>query len=323
MKVALKFLSVAMVTSVVSLPGRAFASDTTSVAAKEYMRTVTAKISRNWNPVRSKRVVEIQLAFKVHSDGAVSDLRILKKPGDIANEQRAVAAIRKSAPFMVPPRALGDSVDIVFSLTCPAQLNLTVSQALQRYGGDERALFRQHCRSAGITYPPKRITLLALKDRKQLLMFAGDERLALLQTFPLVSYSGTLGPKLRQGDLQIPEGIYRIVGSGARDMLTLAVDYPNAFDRARAVDDDRTKLGGEILIHGGSVSTGCLVVSNEQMQEIFVAVHDIGFAKTSLIITPCDLTKSQPALNWSKQPKWLPKLYGQLKRELSKLPIPN
>lgn len=322
MKTAFKFLSSTMVALVVSLPGRAIASNTKSAVASEYIRSVTAKINRNWNPVRSKKDAAIKLAIKVHKDGSVSDLHIVEKPGDVANEERALAAIRKSAPFMAPPPALSVPVDIIFDLTCPARLNLTVAQALQLYGTDERTRLRQQCTAAGIVYPPKRITLLALKDRQQLLMFAGDKQLALVQRFPLTSYSGTFGPKLRQGDLQIPEGIYRITGSSAREMLSLAVDYPNAFDRQRALGDQRTSLGGEILIHGGSVSTGCLVVSNEQMQEIFIAAHDIGFEKVKLVISPCDLTRAQPSVIWSKHPKWLPELYEQLKRELSTLSIP-
>lgn len=314
--------SVTLVAPLVFRPACAFAADK-SGAATEYMQSVTTKLKRNWNPIRSTKTVELKVAFKVHKDGSVSDIRIVDKTNETANEQRAIAAVRKSAPFAVPPLALGEPIDIVINLTCSASLNLTVAQAIQRYGTDERALLRQQCTAARIAYPPKRIVLLALKDRQQLLMFAGDKWLALVGTFPLTSYSGTLGPKLRQGDLQIPEGIYRIVGSSARNMLSLSVDYPNAFDRTNALSDHRKDLGGDILIHGGSVSTGCIVVSNEQMQEIFVAAHDLGFQKVKLIIAPCDLTKKQPSLDWKKQPKWLPRLYEQLKRDLSRLPIPS
>lgn len=296
-----------------------------AAASTEYMSAVTDKVKRTWSPIRSSQTVDIKIGFKVHSDGSVSDVRILEKTTEPINEQRAIAAIKKAAPFVAPPSVLGRApIDIVLNLTCSSILNLTIAQALARYGEEARELLRAQCKSAGAVYPPKRIVLLALKDRKQLLMFAGaNQRLALVQTFPLVSYSGALGPKLREGDLQIPEGNYRITGSSAKDMLSLAVDYPNAFDRARGLEDHRKKLGGEILIHGGSVSTGCIVVSNEQMQEVFVAMHDVGFKNVQLLIAPCDLTKSQPQLNWSKQPIWLPKLYAQLKRDMSGLPIPD
>ncbi len=325
-------------------PELAIAADSKTAAGKaaaatagtQYMSAVTDKVKRIWSPIRSSKTVDIKIGFKVHSDGSVSDVRILEKTTEPINEQRAIAAIKKAAPFVAPPSVLGrEPIDIVLNLTCSSILNLTVAQAIARYGEEARELLRAQCKSAGADYPPKRIVLLALKDRKQLLMFAGagggaaggsggaNQRLALVQTFPLVSYSGALGPKLREGDLQIPEGNYRITGSSARDMLSLAVDYPNAFDRARGLEDHRKKLGGDILIHGGSVSTGCIVVSNEQMQEVFVALHDVGFKNVQLLITPCDLTKSQPQLNWSKQPKWLPKLYTQLKSDLSGLPIPD
>lgn len=337
-------LAAALAVFVLLRPAPAIAADSkpasgtaaAAAAGKEYMSAVTDKVKRTWSPIRSSKTVDIKIGFKVHSDGSVSDVRILEKTTEPINEQRAIAAIKKAAPFVAPPSVLGrEPIDIVLNLTCSSILNLTVAQAIARYGEEARELLRAQCKSAGAVYPPKRIVLLALKDRKQLLMFAGagggaaggsggaNQRLALVQTFPLVSYSGGLGPKLHEGDLQIPEGNYRITGSSARDMLSLAVDYPNAFDRARGLEDHRKKLGGDILIHGGSVSTGCVVVSNEQMQEVFVALHDVGFKNVQLLIAPCDLTKSQPQLNWSKQPKWLPKLYAQLKRDMSGLPIPD
>lgn len=333
-------LAAALAAFVLLRPELAIAADSKPAAGTEYMSAVTDQVKRTWSPIRSSKTVDIKIGFKVHSDGSVSDVRILEKTTEPINEQRAIAAIKKAAPFVAPPSVLGrEPIDIVLNLTCSSILNLTVAQALARYGEEARELLRAQCKSAGVVYPPKRIVLLALKDRKQLLMFAGgngaagagaaggisgaNQRLALVQTFPLVSYSGGLGPKLREGDLQIPEGNYRITGSSARDMLSLAVDYPNAFDRARGLEDHRKKLGGDILIHGGSVSTGCIVVSNEQMQEVFVALDDVGFRNVQLLIAPCDLTKSQPQLNWSKQPKWLPKLYAQLKRDMSGLPIPD
>ena len=60
------------------------------------------------------------------------------------------------------------------------------------------------------------------------------------------AFSGTLGPKLREGDGQIPEGIYGIgyLNPNSSYYLSLKVTYPNASDRARAKKDGRTNLGG-------------------------------------------------------------------------------
>ncbi len=289
---------------------------------RKYVSTATAKILRNWNPIRTAKDVAIKVDCKIHKDGSVSDVHIIEHTEETANanEQRAVTAIKDSAPFELPPRSLGDPIDLHLTLECPNYLNLSVAQALRLYGPVSRAKLRRSCVSAGIAYPPKRLTLVALKVERKLLMFGGDERLVLLDTFPLVSYSGGLGPKLREGDLQIPEGIYAVTGANARKMLSLSVNYPNALDRRNALAEHRTKLGTDILIHGGSFSTGCLVVSNEQMEEVLVAASDLGFKNVRLVIAPCDLTKTAPPLDFSKQPKWLPHLYALLKSELSSLP---
>lgn len=315
-----KYLLLIAIASVASAAGTT--AKTPAPTPQQYRHSVMTKIARNWNPIRASKDVAIKLGFKIRANGSVSDVRILEHTEEKANELRAIAAVKNSAPFAPPPRSLGGSVDLTLTLECPEALHLTVAQALQRYRTEGRALLRGQCVAAGISYPPKRLTLVGLKDERLLLMFGGDQPLALLGAFPLVTFSGVLGPKLRQGDLQIPEGVYRVTGANAYDMLSLTLNYPNEFDRTNAASDRRTKLGGDILFHGGSVSTGCLVISNEQMQELFVAVNDVGFKNTRVIIAPCDLTKARPEVDYEKQPRWLPALYAMLKNELSQVRMP-
>lgn len=143
-------------------------------------------------------------------------------------------------------------------------------------------------------------------------MYVGGKDPKLIHSYPLVSFSGLLGPKLKEGDLQIPEGIYRITGEQAHSRLSLTVNYPNRFDRQHAARDKRTNLGSNILVHGGFVSTGCLVVSMQDMKEVFTIVHDVGCNHTSLVIAPCNLLKQEPEVNFKQQPKWLPTLYRDL-----------
>ncbi|MBR3924184.1 MAG: hypothetical protein IKJ45_13785, partial [Kiritimatiellae bacterium] len=70
--------------------------------------------------------------------------------------------------------------------------------------------------------------------------------------YPMTAFSGTLGPKLREGDGQIPEGIYGIgyLNPNSSYYLSLKVTYPSASDRAHAKADGRTNLGGDIMSHG-------------------------------------------------------------------------
>lgn len=98
----------------------------------------------------------------------------------------------------------------------------------------------------------------------------GDYRL--VATFRVCSNSGALGPKLRQGDRQSPEGFYTIgpgqLNSQSVAFLSLNTGYPNAFDRAHG------RTGGDIMIHGGCSSSGCFAIEDGPSQEVYTAVRD-------------------------------------------------
>ncbi|MBU6452727.1 MAG: hypothetical protein KGS72_13155 [Cyanobacteria bacterium REEB67] len=201
-------------------------------------------------------------------------------------------------------------------------LNLTVPQALARFAGPARVALKDEFARAGVPYPPAKLTLVGLKQERVVLLFAGAKP-KLIAQWPLSTFSGKLGPKLREGDLQIPEGTYKITGLRASFRLSVLVDYPNRFDRLQAAADKRTHLGGDILIHNGTHSTGCLVLSIDDMAQIFTAAHDVGCANVTLIIAPCNLSKGKPALDMASQPGWLPLHYEHLRRQLSQYPLPS
>ncbi len=288
-----------------------------SSAFKQYMqRSVTHKVRRHWIPTRSQSVLPIEIKWKIHKNGTVSDVHVYQ-PGKMpTGEKRAVAAVLKSVPFDPLPAGSPECVDVSVQFQTTPSLHMTVSQALKYYGPSARSILREKCLSQGLSYPPKHLTIIGLKQERKLLMFAGTKEAKLIGSYPLVSYSGVLGPKLKQGDLQIPEGIYRITGFQTNSMLSLCVNYPNELDRENAAADRRTNLGGDILVHGGSQSTGCLVVSNDDMEQVFVAVADTGCADTELVIAPCDLTRYGPAMDLRAQPKWVPALYNSIKARL-------
>jgi murein L,D-transpeptidase YafK len=97
-------------------------------------------------------------------------------------------------------------------------------------------------------------------------MQAGD-RFELLATYAICNWSGTLGPKLREGDKQSPEGLYSIgrrqLHRSRRWRRSLDIGYPNAFDRVH------TRTGSSILVHGGCTTTGCFAMTDQVMEEIF------------------------------------------------------
>lgn len=91
----------------------------------------------------------------------------------------------------------------------------------------------------------------------------------LIITYPFCATSGKLGPKRREGDLQIPEGIYFINHFNPKSQfhLSLGVNYPNADDRKYA---DKDAPGSHIYIHGNCVTVGCIPITDDSMKELYV-----------------------------------------------------
>ncbi len=201
----------------------------------------------------------------------------------------------------------------------------TVSDAINQCGDGARKRLLPDFEKNGIAYPPDKITLIGLKDEEVLLVFARDRqgKLKQVKMYPVVDASGLPGPKLKQGDKQVPEGIYKISGLHPNSIayLALRVNYPNEEDKANAKKDKRTNLGGDIEIHGSFWSTGCLAMGNTAIEDIFVLANDVGCENIQLILSPCDLRVKVPGIDVKRQPSWVPPLYDKLKRELARYPI--
>jgi murein L,D-transpeptidase YafK len=94
-----------------------------------------------------------------------------------------------------------------------------------------------------------------------------EDRFELFATYSICKWSGRLGPKLREGDRQAPEGVYAVgmpqIHRKGRWPRSLNIGFPNAFDRAMS------RTGSYILVHGGCSSTGCFAMTNPQMEEIY------------------------------------------------------
>ena len=75
--------------------------------------------------------------------------------------------------------------------------------------------------------------------------------------------------------------------------LSLKVSYPNEFDRKQAIQDGRVNLGGDIMIHGGCATIGCIPIGDDAIEELFYFVAMIGKENTKVIIAPYDLRKGR------------------------------
>jgi murein L,D-transpeptidase YafK len=92
----------------------------------------------------------------------------------------------------------------------------------------------------------------------------------LLHTWDICTWSGALGPKLRQGDGQAPEGFYAVgpgqLNPASRFHLSFNLGYPNAFDRAHR------RTGDFLMVHGNCVSIGCYAMGDAAIEEIYTLV---------------------------------------------------
>lgn len=103
-------------------------------------------------------------------------------------------------------------------------------------------------------------------------------RFELFREYPICALSGGLGPKEKQGDQQVPEGLYVITRRNLNPYsvfhLSMNIGYPNAQDRRRG------RTGGDIMIHGNCVSLGCLAMTDAGIEEIYTLVQ-VAFTSTS------------------------------------------
>ncbi|MFP4027732.1 MAG: murein L,D-transpeptidase family protein [Candidatus Brocadiia bacterium] len=178
-------------------------------------------------------------------------------------------------------------------------------------------------RKSGIDYPPKKIVLIGLKREKLLEVWASmeDSRYSLVRTYPILSTSGEPGPKLQEGDGQMPEGFYRIesLNPNSSYHLSLRINYPNDFDLRHARREGRTNPGGDIMIHGGRASLGCLAMGDRVAEELFVLAADVGVKNIRVIMSPVDFRKGAEVVSRESMPPWTDELYAQIKSELEVL----
>lgn len=199
----------------------------------------------------------------------------------------------------------------------------TVADVVAKYGPAARARLAPHFKRAGVAYPPKEIAILVLKQERRVAVWVrGTDRWRFLRNYPILAASGHAGPKLRQGDYQVPEGVYRIahLNPASSYHLSMKVNYPNAFDLRMARRDGRTRLGGDIFIHGKDVSIGCVALGDPAIEELFTMVAQTGHGKVRVIIAPNDLRVAGPVLH-EDSPLWVRELYRTVAAALAAFPV--
>jgi murein L,D-transpeptidase YafK len=98
----------------------------------------------------------------------------------------------------------------------------------------------------------------------------------LLKSYKICKYSGTLGPKLKEGDYQAPEGFYKVykgsLNPHSKFHLSFNLGYPNRYDRAHK------RTGSFLMVHGECASIGCYAMGNKNIEEIYLLVKKALYA---------------------------------------------
>lgn len=170
----------------------------------------------------------------------------------------------------------------------------------------------------GLPYPPKEMTLIVLKNKKVLELWARDNGpWKHVKNYPIYAASGHPGPKLKEGDRQVPEGVYKIVAFNPDSHfdLSMQLGYPNSFDLSHARLDGRHDLGGDIFIHGNQRSIGCIAIGDEHIEQLFVLAYLVGQQNIKVIVAPNDLRNQKPIYT-PTDPKWTTALYANIKHAM-------
>lgn len=145
-------------------------------------------------------------------------------------------------------------------------------EALQR---KEDTLQKQF-KTKGLKWPAKYIYIRSFKYDSQLEVWVKNEikePFQLFKTYKICALAGTLGPKRMEGDYQVPEGFYYINEFNPQSTyyLSLGINYPNISDR---ILSDSLRPGSDIYIHGSCVTIGCIPITDQQIDELYIlAAH--------------------------------------------------
>ncbi len=205
-------------------------------------------------------------------------------------------------------------VSLFFGTSAAVASPRTHAEVLRDLAPRLRPALQQQIEAKGLRYPPSRLTLVGLKEERRLEVWgASGSGWRRIRSYAILAASGRSGPKLREGDLQVPEGVYRLTGFNPNSSyhLSIRVDYPSAFDRDAARAEGRTRLGGDIYIHGRAVSIGCLAIGDAAIEELYLLLAEVGLERAKVVLCPSAAPVAPP-----HGPAWVERLYDRLRGEL-------
>lgn len=174
---------------------------------------------------------------------------------------------------------------------------MTYTRVREAYSAKEKTVAKTLAEHS-ISRDSLRIYLRAFKTEKKIELWAkniSDSAFVLVREFPICEWSGSVGPKRRYLDLQVPEGFYHIsdMNPYSKYYLSMQINYPNASDSIRGV---RGHLGNEIFIHGSCISSGCLAITDDMIRELFIyciEASNSGQEEIGITIFPAQLNDAK------------------------------
>jgi len=216
-------------------------------------------------------------------------------------------------------------VIILFLLSaCAAQL--PTSERLEQVRVAKQAALEKKLTNAGLSLGAPTF-IRVFKSENLLETWLQNEetgRYALFKTYPICNYSGTLGPKLAEGDHQAPEGFYTVTASQMNPWsqyhLSFDLGFPNEYDRALG------RTGSHLMIHGDCKSEGCYAVTDDAIEEIYLLTeasiregHHVPIHAFPFRMTPRNM-QHHASSHWISFWKNLKQGYAEF--ELTKIPPP-
>ena len=210
---------------------------------------------------------------------------------------------------------------ILFFFKMFSQENFTQNQKnfprVKEAFSEKEMLLRKEFKSKGLRFPPREILMISYKEEDELQIWVKDKfEFELFKVYKVCEKSGYFGPKRKQGDQQVPEGFYKInvFNPTSSYHLSLGINYPNQSDTILGTSSD---LGGDIYIHGGCVSVGCLPMEDEIIKEIYVLntlARNNGQIEIPIYLFPFKFNKLTEYIYYKENPK-LVSFWNNIKSE--------
>ena len=212
-----------------------------------------------------------------------------------------------------PLTLLAGGLGLVGCLAAGALVWPVISSYLQRPGGVEaipetrfdRTALRTSLASSDLALGDEAFVRIFKREHRLELWLRpeGRERFALFRSYDICTWSGDLGPKLKEGDKQSPEGFYRValnqLNPASRHHLAFNLGFPNAYDRSLG------RSGSFLMVHGGCSSVGCFAMTDARIDEIYAVIESAlerGQREIDIAIYPFELTEmalqSEAASPW-------------------------